>query len=117
MKWNEVECRKLASKGAYVIVSDGLTGNAHPNYVIRRVVKAFGMKSGRDSRWGVILDQPLSDGSDGVLYGFILGYNDGKNVNVSKLIRDAGNYYEWVPKKTKAIIVETVVRQLRGMKL
>lgn len=117
MKWNEVECRKLASKGAYVIVSDGLTGNAHPNYVIRRVVKAFGMKSGRDSRWGVILDQPLSDGSDGVLYGFILGYNDGKNVNVSKLIRDAGNYYEWVPKKTKANIVETVVRQLRGMKL
>lgn len=117
MKWNEEECRKLASKGAYVIVLDGFTENAQPNYVIRRVVKAFGLKSGRDSRYGVILDQPLSDGSDGVLHGFILGYNDGKNVNVSKLIRDAGNYYEWVTKKTKAIIVETVVRQLRGVKL
>lgn len=116
MKWNEKECRKLASIGSYVIVVDGLTEKAHPNYVIRRVVKAFGLKSGRDSRWGVLLDQPLSDGSNGVLYSFILGCNDGKNINVSKLIRDAGNYYDWVPAKTKAIIVETVVRQLQGIK-
>ena len=27
MKWNEEECRKLASKGAYVIVLDGFTEN------------------------------------------------------------------------------------------
>lgn len=116
MKWNEKECRKLASKGTYIVVADGLTEKGYPCYVIRRAVKAFGLKNGRDSRWGVILDQPLSDGSDGVLHGFILGYNDGKNVNVSKLIRDAGNYYDWVLPKTKAIIVEEVVRQLRGTK-
>lgn len=117
MKWNEKVCKELAAKGAYIIVADGLSEKAHPNYVIRRVVRAFGLKSGRDSRYGVILDQPLSDGSDGLLYGFILGYNDGKHVDVSKLIRDAGNYYEWVPKKTKAIIVETIVRQLQKVKL
>lgn len=117
MKWNEEECRKLATKGAYIVVADGLAEKGHPCYVIRRAVRAFGLKNGRDSRWGVLLDQPLSDGSDGVLHGFILGYNDGKQVNASKLIRDAGNYYDWIPEKTKAIIVETVVRQLREVNI
>lgn len=116
MKWNENECRELVAKSAYVVVLDGLSGSGRPQYVIRRVIRAFGLKGGRDCRFGVLLDQPLSDGSNGVLHGFVLGYNNGEQFDVSKLIRDAGNYYELVPKREKAAIVEAVTRQLREVR-
>lgn len=114
---NEEECKELAAKGAYIIIEDSFIENGCPNFVIRRVIKAFKLKGVRYSHWGVLLDQPLSDGSNGVLYDFILGYNDGKHVDVSKLHIDGGEYYKWAPKNKKSHIINTIIDQLRDMRL
>ena len=54
MRWYYNESKELVGKTILV--------NDQGVLVERKVTKAYGTKSGRDSYWGVELDKPLEDG-------------------------------------------------------
>lgn len=62
------ECQELARCHAEIVVVDSYDERGIPLFAIRTITKAIGMKSGRNSYWGVAFDEPLSDGSDAVAY-------------------------------------------------
>jgi hypothetical protein len=72
MTYNKEICKNLAAREAKVLVKDGYNEDGTPNIVKRTVVRAFGLKKGRSSYWGVDFSEPLSDGSTGVTFQYIV---------------------------------------------
>lgn len=79
------ECQELARCHAEIVVVDSYDDRGIPLFAIRTITKAIGMKSGRNSYWGVAFDEPLSDGSDAVAYGFVLAYSTSYATNDERL--------------------------------
>lgn len=69
--WKE-ECTRLVDSQSAVVVVDHYDENKVPVFAIRRGRKAVGSRSGRNSYWSVVFDQPLSDECTAVTFPFIL---------------------------------------------
>ncbi len=85
MRRYKEQCEALVKAGAIILVRDGFTEGGIPVYVTRKVTGCFGVKRGRDSEWGVMVDRPFEDGADGVVYNLILGVNVGSKVKTKGL--------------------------------
>lgn len=82
--WKE-ECKKLAEAHAKVVVVDSYDKNGIPVLAVRAVTGVMGSRSGRNSYWSVMLNEPLSDECTGVAHPFILAYNDGDKIEHERL--------------------------------
>lgn len=69
------ECKVLELERASIIVVDHYDERGIPVFVTREVSNAIGMKSGRNSYWGVEFEEELSDGCNAVAYSFVLAYS------------------------------------------
>lgn len=88
MREYKEQCEALVKAGATILVRDGFTKNGLPVYVTRKVTGCYGIKRGRDSEWGVMMDRPFEDGADGVSYRLILGTNIDGKVDLGGLYND-----------------------------
>ena len=79
-------CKMLAEKSATVLIQDGFNEDGLPVFVLRKVVKAVGCKSGRNSYWCVEFNEPIENDCNGVAYSHVLGYKVGDFSNVVSLI-------------------------------
>ncbi len=69
--WKE-ESIGLVNSQSVVVVVDRYDENRIPVFAIRRVQSAVGSRSGKNSYWGVVFDELLSDGCNAVTFPFIL---------------------------------------------
>lgn len=76
MIYNKEECKHLVAIKAWVVVVDRYDENGVPLFAIRQVVGATGSRSGRNSYWGVTLNEPLSDECNAVAYSYVLATAD-----------------------------------------
>lgn len=97
MIWNKEICKELADNNAILIVNEGFKknddGKTVPNIVIRRAVRAFGSKAGRDSYWGVEFDKKVEDYT-GAHYLHILGYRMTKKDG--RVQKSVSNLLTWI---------------------
>lgn len=76
MIYNKEECKRLVAIKAQVVVVDRYDGNGVPLFAIRQVIGTTGSRSGRNSYWGVTLNEPLSDECNAVAYSYVLATAD-----------------------------------------
>jgi hypothetical protein len=86
MIYYKEECEKLVSCRATILVHDTYTENSTPILAVRTVSGMAGLKSGRDSKWYVVFDTPVSNGCDGTSPNYILGVNTGDSLDISPLV-------------------------------
>lgn len=76
MIYNKEECKRLVAIKAWVVVVDRYDEKGVPLFAIRQVVGATGSRSGRNSYWGVTLNEPLSDECNAVAHSYVLATAD-----------------------------------------
>lgn len=80
------ECKILELEQASIIVVDHYDERGIPVFVTREVSNAIGMKSGKNSYWGVEFEEELSDGSNAVAYTYVLAYSTDDKTEGKRLL-------------------------------
>jgi len=84
--WKE-ETARLAKEKAFIVLVDYYDEAGVPVFAVRKVVKAVGMKSGKNSYWGVQFEQPLYDGCTIVAYSYVLSWTTHNDSAFDRLIK------------------------------
>lgn len=113
MRVYKKQCEALVKAGAIILVRDGFTESGVPVYVTRKVTGCFGVKRGRDSEWGVVVDCPFEDGGDGVVYDLILGTKIGDSIEMGGLYRDVEVYTRRLPDEERQMVLSDAVARLK----
>lgn len=82
----KAECKILKMERASIVVVDHYDERGIPVFVTREVSNAIGMKSGRNSYWGVEFEEELSDGSNAVAYTYVLAYSTDDKTEGERLL-------------------------------
>jgi hypothetical protein len=116
MIYYKEECKNLVSQKAAVLVLDTYTENGTPLLVIRKVTGMGGAKRGRDSAWFVKLDRAFDDGCTGVYPEYILGYNTGDMLDISRLSDFLHKKHSYLPIQERLMLLGDARVRLRDAK-
>ncbi|MDR1646035.1 MAG: hypothetical protein LBS05_09510 [Tannerellaceae bacterium] len=109
-------CKELASAGAAILLLDGHMENGTPIFVTRKVVGTHGVKFGRDSKWVVKLDSPLSDDATGLYPAFILGINMGDGMDITPLVDLVHKKYSFLSIQERMMLISDARVRLKEAK-
>lgn len=113
MRQYKEQCEALVKAGAIILVRDGFTEKGVPVYVTRKVTGCYGIKHGRNSIWGVCVNQPFADGADGVSYELILGINIDGKVVLMRLYYDVEVYSRLLTTEQKLMVLSDAETRLK----
>ena len=110
------ECKRLVCCKASVLLLDEHMENGTPIFVTRKVVGANGIKHGRDSKWCVNFDKPLSDDCTGSVPNYILGVNSGDTMDITPLVDFVHRKYPFLPIQERLMLISDARVRLKASK-